>query len=78
MYIVIELQTNTDGTVGTLVDSYTDRNQAENKYHTILAYAAASTLPCHAAAMFTNEGNMIKSERYEHIIEEPEEETTTE
>ena len=72
MFIVLELQTNTDGTVGTLVNAYENRNQAENKYHTILAYAATSNLPCHAASMFTNEGNMIKSERYLHPQQEEE------
>lgn len=73
MFIVLELQTNADGTIGTLVNAYEDRNQAENKYHTILAYAATSNLPCHAAVMFTNDGGMIKSERYIHKAEESEE-----
>ena len=39
-FIVIEVQTNADGTVGNIVTSYTDRNLAEQKYHMILASAA--------------------------------------
>ena len=77
MYIVMEIQTNTDGTIGTLIDSYTERNEAESKYHTILASASISALPMHSACMFTNDGRMMKSEVYEHPIE-PEEETPTE
>lgn len=41
MFIVIEIQKMSDTQIATLVDSYEDLNQAENKYHTILAAAAA-------------------------------------
>jgi len=69
MFIVMEIQTNADGTIGTLINSYTDRNEAESKYHAILASASISSVPVHSACMFTNEGNMIKSERYIHEVE---------
>jgi len=74
MFIVLEIQTHADGTVGTLVDSYADRNDAENKYHTILAYASKSNLPMHSAVMVTNDGVLIRSESYNH----PQEDETTE
>lgn len=35
-YIVVELQTNNDGTVGNLVDAYDNRDQAESKFHLVL------------------------------------------
>lgn len=73
MYIVIELQTNADGTVGNLVYQYASRDEAESKFHYILAAAAVSTLPVHAAVMLTNAGTMVKSEYYRHGGE-PEEE----
>ena len=56
MYIVIEIQTNADGTVGSLVYSYAERNEAEAQFHRILAAAAVSALPKHAAAMMSAEG----------------------
>lgn len=69
MYIVIEIQT-TD-TVATIVNSYSDRNTAEQKYHQILAAAAVSTVPKHGAVMLTDEGVRLKGECYIHE-QEPE------
>lgn len=71
-YIVIELQTNSDGTVGNLVYAFTNRNEAEQKYHLVLASAAVSQLPSHAAVLLTNDGRTIASQCYRH--EEPVEE----
>lgn len=70
MYIILETQTNANGTVGTLINTYTDRNAAESKYHTVLAAAAISELPLHCAFMLTDEGYLIKSEVYRHTITE--------
>ncbi len=65
-YIVVELQTAANGTVGNIVTSFDDINLAEAKYHTILAAAAASNLAKHAAIMFSEEGFPIKNECYTH------------
>lgn len=65
-YIVIELQTNSDGTVANLVYSYTNRNDAEQKYHLVLASAAVSALPAHSAVLLTSDGRMIASQCYRH------------
>lgn len=64
MFIVLEIQ-NT----ATLVNAYNTRNEAENKYHTILAYAAVSSLEKHSAVMLTNDGEFIKSECFEHEVQ---------
>ena len=76
-YIVIEIQTNSDDSVSTLVSSYEERNAAEQKYHLILSAAAVSQLPYHAAVMLTNEGQMVDHKSYYHqpqVIPEPEDE----
>ena len=66
---------NFDGNVPwTLVNAYADRNTAEQKYHTVLAAAAVSALPCHAAAMLTEKGQLVRAEHYVHVAPEPEEE----
>lgn len=65
-YVVLEIQTNQDGTVGALVSAYDSRNQAESAYHSVLASAALSGLPTHAAALLTSEGNVLSSQWYEH------------
>lgn len=68
-YLVIELQTNADGSVANIVTTYDERNQAESAYHSILASAAVSELPCHAAMIVTNEAHVIMGNRYTHGVE---------
>ena len=68
-YIVIEIQTNLDGTVGNLITAHDDRNSAESKYHTVLASAAISSLPAHSAVLLTNEGFPLESKCYKHEVE---------
>ena len=67
MYIVIEIQKTSS--VATIVNSYETRNEAESKYHTILAYAAISNIPKHCAALLTEDGEQIKYECFEHEVE---------
>lgn len=69
MYIVIELQTLNDEQVANIVTAYTVKETAEQKYHTVLAAAAVSTLPCHAAIMMNERGDMLKHEYYTHTVE---------
>ena len=64
MFIVIEIQKNNEGQIATLVNAYSDHNTAEQKYHTILAAAAVSGLPSHAAVMLLENGQETKHECY--------------
>ena len=64
MYIVMEIQKSS--TASTIVNTYDTLNEAENKYHTILAYAAISNIPKHSAVLLTEEGDYIKHECFEH------------
>ena len=66
MYIVLEIQKNANGQVGTLVTSYEDRNQAEQKYHLVLSSAAVSDLPVHSAMILTESTMVLKQECYRH------------
>ena len=66
MFIVFEIQTNADGSIGTLVTTYTDRNQAESAYHQVLAAAAVSTLPKHSCSILNEEGEEICHVCYTH------------
>lgn len=68
VYIVIEIQAD-DSTAATIVNSYTDRNLAEQKYHNVLAAAAVSAVPVHSAVMLTGDGTRIKGETYRHSEE---------
>lgn len=66
MYIIIELQTNDNGTVGNIVTAVETRKDAESQYHAKLSSAAISALPAHAVVMMTGEGEVIKRECYHH------------
>lgn len=71
MYIVIEMQTS-GGTTSLLPNTYADKNVAENKYHTILAAAATSSVPIHSAVILDEFGTILRSEFYQHEEEENE------
>ena len=73
MYIVIELQTNNEGQVANLVYAYDNYNAAEAKFHTVLAAAATSTVPCHACCILDQYGQIQRTEYYSHVQPEPEE-----
>ena len=64
MYIVLEVQSNGE-TASTLAMAYTSMNEAQNKYHTILASAAVSNVPKHSAFILTEEG-VIENSMFEH------------
>ena len=70
-YLVIELQTNAEGQVANIVTAFDTKLQAEAKYHTVLAAAAASAVVQHGAVMITSAGKFIASECFTHPIPEP-------
>lgn len=64
-YVIIEMQTNGNSTAA-LVSSFTDLNEAEQKYHQVLSYAAVSPVENHACMMVTDSGDLLKKENYPH------------
>ena len=72
-YIVLEMQTSNGVTAVVPPATYTDRNEAEAKFHQILQYAATSNIERHAASLITEDGRLVRNECYVHPIEpEPE------
>ena len=75
MFIVLEIQTNTNGTVSMLPPIIkASREEAESAYHSILSFAAVSALPMHAAMLLANAGHEIMHQAYTHNIPEEVEE----
>lgn len=64
-YIVIELQTMKDGSVANLVTQHAAEDEAQSKYHSVLAAAAVSDLPVHGAVLMTNSGVTLENRYYE-------------
>ena len=67
VYIVIEMQISKEGAVGNIVTVYNDMNEADSKYHQILAAAAVSNVYRHTATMLNERGDTIKCESYKHV-----------
>lgn len=65
MFIVIELQT-TDGQTANIVTAYTDKADADAKFHQIMAAAAKSSVGIHAAVIMDETGMSIRQEAYRH------------
>lgn len=75
-YYVFEIQKYADGTFGHLVHWASDedadkaRMKAESKYHEVLAAAAVSALPQHAAALLASDGTELMRQCYFHAAPE--------
>lgn len=70
MYIVLEIQVNTDGTVGSIPTQYESREAALQKYYQILSFAVVSSVAKHSAMIITDDAMVMKSECFIHE-EEP-------
>ena len=69
MYIVIELQTDANGHVANIVTAYDNYPQAQQKFFTICAAAAVSSVPIHSAVILDNIGRRLASESFDHTAE---------
>ena len=67
VFYVIEIQTQPEA--GAVIPfTFVDRNQAEAKYHSLLAVCATSSVPKHGAMLFNEDGFILKSEVYTHEV----------
>lgn len=66
MFIVVELQKNAEGVVSNIVTDHATLPEAESKYHSVLAAAAVSELPCHSAVLVSEEGFPLMHQCYKH------------
>lgn len=64
MYVIIEIQTFENGTIGTLIETADSWKKAQSVYHTKLASAAISGLPVHAVVLMDNRGNPMDFQSY--------------
>ena len=68
-YLVIELQTGSDGVVGNIVTSYDALDAAQSHFYSVLAVAVVSTVPIHAAVLMNSYGQVIDTRCFEHPTE---------
>lgn len=66
MFVVIEIQKTTDGSISNLVWAFADRDEAFSKYHAVLSAAAISSLPVHSCAVLFENGEQIAQQSFKH------------
>ena len=71
-YYVIEIQSNADGTSGSIVTGYEGKTESETAYLTTRAAAAVSSVLIHTVVWMDNKGNTIEKKSYVHPAPEPE------
>jgi len=69
-YIVIELQTGTDGKVANIVTDHDTLAEAQHKYYAVLSAAAISTVSVHAAVLMDNQGFALEGKAFNHAVVE--------
>lgn len=60
MYLVLEIQKDANGNLSTLITQHETLRDAQSKYHTILGFAAKTTLPRHGAAIIHEDGRTME------------------
>ena len=68
-YYVIEIQTNADGTSGNFVFGFAARQDADEKFGTLYAAAAKSSVMIHSIALMTNRCEVIENKAFVHPVE---------
>lgn len=78
-YILQEIGTKEDGSI-VLSDpkTFDDKFKAESEFHKILQYAAVSTMPKKGCMLFTSDGEVVRSEFYDHLVTQSAEPTKEE
>ena len=74
-YLVIEIQTQVDGTATVLpIATYANKAEALSAYYSKCALAVISSVPIHTIEVITNRGFVVACECFEHTVEEQAEE----
>lgn len=68
-YIILETQTTAGTTAIVPPVAFTDRQQAESRFHSVLASAAISSIEEHSCLLLTSDGKLVRSECYRHVVE---------
>ena len=67
MFIVLELQATLTN-VAHIFTTYSSLAEAESNYHLVLSAAAVSDVRAHSALLMTANGQVLRSETYEHGV----------
>ena len=69
MYIIVEMQTQADGSVAVVPPvQKADFNEAQSAFYQACSYAAVSALPKHSVMMCDEEGAYLDSKCFTHGV----------
>lgn len=66
-YIILESQTSNGVTSIVAPQIFSDYQQAESKFHLVLASAAVSSVQNHTCMLLASDGRLLRSECYKHL-----------
>lgn len=67
-FIVIEIQTSSEGVVSTLPFAFDSIEEALAKYYAILSVAAVSSVPIHSCVLLSNEGIVQENKCFNRVM----------
>ena len=70
-YLVIEEQMDAAGNLGCITYQETDKNQAISRVHSMIAAAAISAIPYHAAYMISSGGFIVEGRVFDRRVPTP-------
>lgn len=68
-YLVLEIQVNSNGSVGNIVNAYETFETAESAFHQIVSFAVISNLPKHTVVLLDDNGAVYDVKSYIHNAE---------
>lgn len=74
-YLVVELQTYSDGSMGHIEWPFDNQAEAESRFHAVLSAAAVSEVTIHSCSLLASDGRLLNRGCYEHypeVVEQPE------
>ena len=68
-YLVLEIQVNENGAVGTLINQYPTYPAAESAFYSVVSAAVVSSLPKHTVMLIDEDGITYERKSYVHGAE---------
>ena len=68
-YLVLEIQTYGNGSVGNIINAYDTFETAESAFHSVVASAVLSNLPKHTVVLLDDNGALYDVKSYVHNAE---------
>lgn len=72
MFLIVEIQTQEDGSFAHLEQTAATYEEAMSKWHGVLQFAAVSNIPIHSCSVINSTGIQIATTNYRHSAKQEE------